>query len=369
MRWIMGLTLRPGKSYVEATLRLFNNTPVTNSFLYFANVAVHTNENYQVIFPPSVDWATQHSKVQFSSWPFSKQDYGGVDFTKGVDVSWYKNHPSPTSMFAFEAQEDFLAGYDHGKHAGTLHIADHGVMPGKKFFTWGNGGDGRAWDNLLTDTDGAYLELMVGGYSDNQPDYSWIQPYEVKTVKEFWYPFRDTEGVKNANVDAAVNLEVNGAKALVAANTTSAYPDARVLLTAAGKTILDRTTPISPSEPFSTEVAIPSESRRRIFASASRLAGRNSSPTSPSQKPGRRCPPLSRLPPVPIRSAPPKSFCWPGSAWNSSTVRRASPTPITRRRSSAIPRITVRIPRSACCITGEVCSSRPNSDSRWQSLG
>ena len=49
-------------------------------------------------------------------------------------------------------------------------------MPGKKFFTWGNGGDGRAWDNLLTDTDGAYLELMVGGYSDNQPDYSWIQP-------------------------------------------------------------------------------------------------------------------------------------------------------------------------------------------------
>ena len=28
------------------------------------------------------------------------------------------------------------------------------------------------------------------------------------------------------------------------------------------------------------------------------------------------------------------------------------------------PRITVRIPRSACCITGEVCSSRPNSGSR-----
>ena len=45
MRWVMGLTLRPGKAYVEATLRLFNNTPVTNSLLYFSNVAVHTNEN------------------------------------------------------------------------------------------------------------------------------------------------------------------------------------------------------------------------------------------------------------------------------------------------------------------------------------
>ncbi len=235
MRWIMGLTLRPGKAYLEATLRLFNRTPVTHSFLYFANVAVHANQDYQVIFPPSVDWATQHSKVEFSSWPVSHQRYAGVDFSKGVDVSWYKNHPSATSMFAFECKEDFLAGYDHGKHAGTLHIADRGIMPGKKFFTWGNGSDGRMWDGMLTDTDGAYLELMVGGYSDNQPDYSWIQPYEVKTVKEYWYPFRDIEGVKNANLDAAVNLEVNGETAKVGLNTTEPRPDAKVVVAGRGQ--------------------------------------------------------------------------------------------------------------------------------------
>lgn len=257
MRWIMGLTLRPGKAYVEATLRLFNGTPVTNSFLYFANVAVHTNENYQVIFPPSVQWATQHSKVQFSSWPVSHQKYGGVDFTKGVDVSWYKNHPSPTSMFAFECQEDFLAGYDHGKHAGTLHIAEHGVMPGKKFFTWGTGDDGKTWDNLLTDTDGAYLELMVGGYSDNQPDYSWIQPYEVKTVKEFWYPFRDIEGVKNANLEAAVNLEVLGRTAKIGLNTTEPRPDAKVAVFAAGKPVFEKQAEITPARPFTAEVPLP----------------------------------------------------------------------------------------------------------------
>ncbi|HEX8985832.1 MAG TPA: DUF5107 domain-containing protein, partial [Bryobacteraceae bacterium] len=249
MRWAMGLTLRPGKAYIEATMRLFNRTPVTNSFLYFANVAVHTNANYQVIFPPSVQWATQHSKVEFSNWPVSHQNYGSVDFSKGVDVSWYKNHPSPTSMFAFECKEDFLAGYDHGKNAGTLHVADRGIMPGKKFFTWGNGGDGRTWDNLLTDTDGAYLELMVGGYSDNQPDYSWIQPYEVKTIREFWYPFREIGGVKNANLEAAVNLDVEKSSARIGAVTTADRPDARVVVDVAGKQVFERAVEITPAKP------------------------------------------------------------------------------------------------------------------------
>jgi len=32
---------------------------------------------------------------------------------------------------------------------------------------------------------------MVGAYSDNQPDYSWLQPYDSRVVTIYWYPFRD----------------------------------------------------------------------------------------------------------------------------------------------------------------------------------
>jgi tetratricopeptide (TPR) repeat protein len=296
MRWVMGLTLRPGKAYIEATLRLFNRTPVTNSFLYFANVAVHTNKDYQVIFPPSVEWATQHSKVEFSSWPVSHQTYGGVDFRKGVDVSWYKNHPSPTSMFAFECKEDFLAGYDHGKQAGTLHVAERGIMPGKKFFTWGTGGDGKAWDDLLTDTDGAYLELMVGGFSDNQPDYSWIQPYEVKTVHEFWYPFREIGGVKNANLDAAVNLEVEGGAARVGVATTEARPDARVVVDARGKRVFERAVALAPDKPFTARVDLPAgtvepDIRVAVFAGTRELIAYQPAPKKNSAMPAPVTPP------------------------------------------------------------------------------
>ena len=85
-------------------------------------------------------------------------------------------------MFAWNYQEDFFAGYDHGKNAGIMSIADHNVVPGKKFWTWGNGPRGLAAEDQLTDSDGPYIELMVGAYSDNQPDYTWLQPYESRTV-------------------------------------------------------------------------------------------------------------------------------------------------------------------------------------------
>ena len=175
--------------------------------LCFANVAVNANANYQVIFPPSTQHVTCHGKREFTTWPIATTRYNGADFTKGVDVSWYKNHIQSNSMFAWNYEDDFFAGYDHGKQAGTMSVADHHLVPGKKFWTWGNGPRGRMWDKILTDDDGPYIELMVGAYSDNQPDYSWLQPYETKSFKMYWYPFRDIGGVKKANLEAAVNLE------------------------------------------------------------------------------------------------------------------------------------------------------------------
>ena len=69
MRWLIGLTLYPDRSYIEATVKFFNRTPQPNSILYWANVAVHVNDDYQVVFPPSVQVATYHSKIDFTHGP------------------------------------------------------------------------------------------------------------------------------------------------------------------------------------------------------------------------------------------------------------------------------------------------------------
>lgn len=258
MKWIVGITLYPGKSYIEVTIKLFNRTPLAHSFLIWANPAVHANENYQIIFPPRTEYATFHGKNQFSHWPISYEVFAGVDYTSGVDVSWWKNHPAPTSFFAWNYKDDFLAGYDHGKRAGTVAVANHYIVPGKKFFLWGNGPEGRMWEKILTDADGPYIELMIGAYSDNQPDYTWIQPYEVKTCKIYWYPIREIGGVKNANIEAAVNLEMDSENtASIGVYTTSEHKSSRVILKASGKAVFEREVDISPAKPFVERVQLP----------------------------------------------------------------------------------------------------------------
>lgn len=257
MKWLIGVTLEPGKSRIGTTVKLFNRTAQPHSMLYWANVAVHVDDNYQVIFPASITAATYHSKNDFVHWPIGDESYRGVDY-RGVDLSGWKNHPEPISFFAWNLREDFMGGYDHGRQAGVVHVANHHVVCGAKLWEFSPGPRGRMWDRILTDADGPYAELMVGAFSDNQPDYSWIKPYEVKTFQQCWYPIREIGGFKNANLDAAVNLELtDDGKAKVGFNTTAEHKKVKVLLAASDRMILKRTVAIGPGSPFITEVLVP----------------------------------------------------------------------------------------------------------------
>lgn len=251
MRWSVGVSVVPGRSYFEAEVRVVNTTPHTHTFLYWANVAFHASENFQVFFPPSVQFATFHSKNVFTRFPFSTEFYNGSDFTAGVDVSLWKNSPNSNSFFAHDLKEDFMGGYDHGIEGGMVHIGDHNVVKGAKLWEWGSGPRGQATEARLTDNSGPYVELMVGAYSDNQPDYSWIRPGEVKVWKHYWYPIRDIDGFKNANLNGAVNLVMKDNNELfLGYYSTQKVPRARILLKNKDKILIQKDVEISPEKSF-----------------------------------------------------------------------------------------------------------------------
>jgi len=258
MRWEVGMTLFPNKSVLQVTFRISNRTPLAHSILCWANVAAHATPDYQVIFPPGTEVATFHAKNQFSRWPVSGEVYNGVDYRPATDVSWWKNNPSPTSFFAWDSKEDFLAGYDHGRDSGVVFVADHNLVPGKKFWTWGTGSEGSAWEKILTDSDGPYLELMFGAFSDNQPDYSWCRPYEVKTVKEYWYPIHRMAGVKAANERAALNLEIEpSGRARISLNVTEPLKGTRIVIENSGRVLFEDRADLFPERFYQKEVALP----------------------------------------------------------------------------------------------------------------
>jgi tetratricopeptide (TPR) repeat protein len=285
MKFMLGISVYPDRSYFEVTFRPLNTTPFANSFLYFANASVHTNEYYQVIFPPATEFGVSHHKTTFLRWPVSHEVYEGNDYTQGVDVSWWKNHPEWGSIFALNYEDDFVGGYDHSKDAGTVIVSNHHIASGKKFWTWGTGPRGQAWDQALTDDDGPALEIMVGGYSDNQPDYSWLQPYESKYLKQYFYPVRGIGGVKNASIDAAVNLEfIDNDKVKFGFITTSQRKNARAVLSINNKIHYEQNIDIDPARPFIKEITIPNINHTDVKITLFTSEGRELISYQPAEK-------------------------------------------------------------------------------------
>lgn len=254
MKGMVGVCLHPNKSYVEAKVRLYNRTPFAQTFLWWANVGIRVHDQYQAFFPSDVTYVADHAKRAISSFPIARNFYYGVDYRKGVDISWYKNIPVPTSYMVTESEYDFFGGYDYQKNAGVVHFANRYIAPGKKLWTWGNAEFGYAWDRNLTDADGPYIELMAGVFTDNQPDFSWLCPYETRTWSQFWYPIQQIGPAKNANRSAAINVEPINGKLRVGVCVTEAFEQATLLVTAGGKVVLEEICNLTPGRPYVREV-------------------------------------------------------------------------------------------------------------------
>lgn len=251
-----GFTLHPDKAYLEIKAHLYNRTPLAQTFLWWANPAVAVNDHYQSVFPPDVNAVFDHGKRDVSEYPIAKGEYYKVDYSPGTDISRYKNIPVPTSYMAITSEYDFVGGYENDSKGGLLHVADHNVSPGKKQWTWGNGDFGKAWDRNLTDSDGPYIELMCGVYTDNQPDFSWMHPYEEKSFKQYFMPYYNVGVVKNATKEALLNLEQDKQEVRLKLYVTSVYKNCTISLLSSKGQIFETTQNLSPENGFEEVISI-----------------------------------------------------------------------------------------------------------------
>ncbi|WP_445340566.1 DUF5107 domain-containing protein [Bifidobacterium sp. ESL0820] len=278
------IALYPGKAYIAITGDLYNGTSLPQTFLWWANPAVSVNDHTKTVMPPDVTAVMDHGKRDVSRYPIATGTYYKHDYSEGVDIGRYKNVPVPTSYMAAGSKYDFVGGYDYAAQAGILHYADHHISPGKKQWVWGSGDFGHAWDRNLTDDNGPYAELMTGVFTDNQPDFSWLKPFETKRFTQYFMPYKACGLVKNATLDAAVNMEFGPVDPAKAAGETEGVDGSglsdgqgRVTVYAThlvdhglvkvtnrkGETLLERTTRLSPvnilTEEFDTHGAAPTD--------------------------------------------------------------------------------------------------------------
>jgi tetratricopeptide (TPR) repeat protein len=273
MRSVHGLRLRPGSSLLELRVRLTNRTELTQTFLWWANVAVAVHDDYQSFFPTDVHVVADHAKRAVTGFPRADGVYYGIDYPARVDaehpdadrLDWYRNIPVPTSYMCIGSADDFFGGYDHAARLGFVHVADHRIAPGKKQWTWGDSPFGAAWERNLTDTDGPYIELMAGVYTDNQPDFSFLAPGESRAFSQFWYPIHGTGPVQQATTEAAVSIEVaapdpatSRTEVDLAAEVTRPHADAQVVLSAPdGAVLWQRRLALAPGAALVERIELP----------------------------------------------------------------------------------------------------------------
>jgi tetratricopeptide (TPR) repeat protein len=301
MKGMHGVCLHPDKALVELKVRAYNRTPFVQSFLWWSNVATKVHEGYQSFFPPDVTHVADHAKRAISSYPLCGGTYYGVDYAgrakHGVppeeipakfvpahcskdkpastipsyapnDLSWYANIPVPTSYMCIGSEKDFLGGYDHIQQAGLIHIANRHISPGKKQWTWGNHEFGYAWDRNLTENDGPYIEIMAGVFTDNQPDFSFLNPGETRTWSQFWYPIRKIGPTQEATTQAALSLRVEKDHAAIGVHVTENFSNATLRLSISNRVIDSWTGDLTPEQPLTRTVRLP----KRTKSASVRLA-------------------------------------------------------------------------------------------------
>jgi tetratricopeptide (TPR) repeat protein len=235
-RWTARVTLHPGRTYLDEQIRIFNPTDGMHPYYFWNCTAFPCRAGTRFIYPMSL--GTDHLFRQFFSWPIYR----------GRDISWLKNYPQPTSIFAVRCQYDFFGAYDVDANRGIVQVANHYELGGKKAWTWGTSDFGRVCQENLTDEDGAYIEVQSGPLP-TQSDYGMLGPREEVSWREWWYPVHGLgDGFEYATRDVAAQTTRNDGKLQLRLLATGEFSGATCALLRKGQELLVKQIDLSPEK-------------------------------------------------------------------------------------------------------------------------
>lgn len=207
-RWYVEVNLQKDKAYFTTRSVWNNPTPMTQSYYHWMNLGVKTAGNLEYIFPGNYYLGHDGSH---SPWPIDKQ---------GRKLNFYENNNfgSYKSYHVFGELTNFYGAFWHDDDFGFVHYSPYDEKPGKKIWIWGLSDQGMIWEKLLTDSDGQYTEIQSGRLFNQAASSSSNTPFKHRGFAaastdewtEFWFPVKQTKGLKSALPIGSVNVQVNG---------------------------------------------------------------------------------------------------------------------------------------------------------------
>ena len=141
---------------------------------------------------------------------------------------------------------------------------------------------------------------MAGVYTDNQPDFSFLQPGETKTWSQFWYPIQKIGPAQHANLDAAVSLKIENGTIHFGVSVTRTFFGAKIVLLARGKKFFSAARDLAPGMPFVKQIKLPRRAAEtNLLLRVTELDGQEIISHQPGPRVKGEVPPPATEPPPP----------------------------------------------------------------------
>ncbi|MDR1223353.1 MAG: DUF5107 domain-containing protein [Tannerella sp.] len=206
--WQVEINLQPDKAYFTTSTTWRNTTPFPRPYYHWMNAGYRAADDLVFTFPGQ--YYIGHGG-DVHSWPLDEQQR---------NLSRYASHTfgGDKSMHVLGNCNDFYGAYYENDRFGSVHYSPFNDKPGMKIFLWGLSRSGMIWEDLLTDTDGQYVELQSGRLYNQAVTESGYTPFKqyafapcaTDAWKEYWYPVKETGGIVKANDLGALNVIKKG---------------------------------------------------------------------------------------------------------------------------------------------------------------
>jgi Flp pilus assembly protein TadD, contains TPR repeats len=252
--WTLEINLPRGAAYFTTRSFWHNSSPVEQPYYTWMNAALKASDDLELEYPGT--HRIGHSGEAWS-WPL---DSGKIDMRHYAN----NNYIGSKSYHIVGAYSNYFGARWSKDDYGMAHYAPRQEKLGKKVFFWALSENGKIWEELLTDTDGQYVEMQSGRlFNQNQPQSSFtpfkqlgFPPFDSNNFTEYWYPYRDIGGLSAANSNGALHISRQDNVIYIRFSPVRTINDTLRLYNHSGKLIYQEPLSARPLEPVTKTITL-----------------------------------------------------------------------------------------------------------------
>jgi len=202
--WRVEIRLPPDRAYFETNVLWYNPTPLEHPYYNWMTAAAFARSDLEMFIPGNA--FLEHSGAK-RPWPVDSAGRYLPDYANNT----FAGHKS---YHVVGELNDFFGGYYHDDDYGFGHWSRYEEMPGQKLWLWALSRQGGVWEELLTDTDGQYVEYQAGrlfvqyapGTDVNPIKQAGFDPGAADRWTETWFPVEGIGGLTDVSRDGAMHV-------------------------------------------------------------------------------------------------------------------------------------------------------------------